>query len=478
MLPNQGSLPLSAYADLYDIIVPKDHLLRRLNELCGNFDFILDELMDKYCLDNGRTAADPRMLFKYLMLKVIYDLSDVDVVEHSRYDMSYKYFLGLSPEDGVIEPSTLCKFRRQRLKDAEMLDKLIRRSVQIALDNGLIKNGDIIIDSTHTRSRANAHMPCEALGKYGKMLRKAVYAADEGAKGKMPEKYEGNDLEKAIEYTENLMSVVGSLPISSLPAISERLNMLKETVSDIRDHYEVSRDSDARVGHKSADDGFFGYKTHIAMTTDNIITAAKVTSGEKSDGNEMQGLIDKSIGNGVAVDTVIGDGAYCSKENLKAAKSKNVTVVSKLNACVLGNKNDDKFTFNKDAGMFVCPAGHMAVRKTTTRDGLTDVYHFDPRRCIVCRRRGGCFEFNQMSKTYSVCRRTEEQVSQMAFQKTEEFKRKYSMRYRIEAKNADLKNNYGYGRAESYGLAAMSLQGAVTIFAANMRRIVRLMDEK
>jgi len=26
-------------------------------------------------------------------------------------------------------------------------------------------------------------------------------------------------------------------------------------------------------------------------------------------------------------------------------------------------KDEDKFDFNKDAGMFVCPAGHMAVRK-------------------------------------------------------------------------------------------------------------------
>ena len=31
---------------------------------------------------------------------------------------------------------------------------------------------------------------------------------------------------------------------------------------------------------------------------------------------------------------------------------------------------------------------------------------------------------------------------------------KYRTRYKIEAKNSDLKNNYGYGRAESYGLQA------------------------
>lgn len=133
---------------MYDIVVPKDHIFRKLNDLYGNFDFIFDELQNKYCRDNGCMALDPRTLFKYLMLKVIYDLSDVDMMEHSRYEMSYKYFLGIAPEDNAIEPSTLCKFRKRRLKDENLLDSLISRSVKIAIDNGLTKSKDIIVNST------------------------------------------------------------------------------------------------------------------------------------------------------------------------------------------------------------------------------------------------------------------------------------------------------------------------------------------
>jgi hypothetical protein len=36
-----------------------------------------------------------------------------------------------------------------------------------------------------------------------------------------------------------------------------------------------------------ADSSFFGYKTHLAMTEERIITAAVVTSGEKGDGPEL-----------------------------------------------------------------------------------------------------------------------------------------------------------------------------------------------
>ena len=478
MLPIQGSIQFTGYTDLYDIVVPQDHELRKLNALCENFDFIYEELKDKYCLDNGRMAEDPRMLFKYLLLKVIDNLSDVDVVAHSRYDMSYKWFLGLAPESDVIDPSTLCKFRKQRLSDEGLLDKLIGKSVKIAVDNGLIKSKEIIMDSTHTCSRANAQVPVNVLQQISKQLRKAVYSLDAKAKDSMPEKYEGTDLEKEVAYIESLVEHVSKLPVAMFAAVSEKLNLLKEKLEDVKDHYDVSKDGDARTGHKTQDSSFFGYKSHIAINQERIITAATVTSGEKDDGSQMQTLIDKSIENGMEVNTVIGDGAYCSKENLEESKEKKITVVSKVNALVREGRSDDRFTFNKDAGMYVCPAGHMAIKKYVTKDKMVETYQFDVRKCVVCKMRETCFKRGQEHKSYSVCHRTEIQKEQMGFQETDEFREKYRTRYKIEAKNSDLKNNYGYDRAESYGLQAMTLQGAVTMFACNMRRIMRMMQEK
>ena len=83
-------------------------------------------------------------MFKYLLLKSIYDLSDVDVVERSKYDMSFKYFLDMTPEDEVINPSSLTKFRKLRLKDMNLLDMLIAKTVQLALEKGIIKSKFIV----------------------------------------------------------------------------------------------------------------------------------------------------------------------------------------------------------------------------------------------------------------------------------------------------------------------------------------------
>ena len=56
---------------------------------------------------------------------MIFDLSDV--VDRLRYDLSFKYFLGLVPEDDVLDASPLTRFRRQRLKDMNLRDLLVSK---------------------------------------------------------------------------------------------------------------------------------------------------------------------------------------------------------------------------------------------------------------------------------------------------------------------------------------------------------------
>lgn len=110
MLSQQQTLPLSSHYDLYDLIIPQNNQLRRINDLIYS-SFIYEELGNKYCLNNGRKAESPIRMFKYLLLKIIFDISDVDVVERPRYDMSFKYFLGMTPEEDVINHSSFTKFR-------------------------------------------------------------------------------------------------------------------------------------------------------------------------------------------------------------------------------------------------------------------------------------------------------------------------------------------------------------------------------
>ena len=482
MLVQQQKIQFSPYSSLYDLIVPKDNMLRKINELI-DFSFIYDELLNKYCTNNGRTAESPVRMFKYLLLKTIYTVSDVDVVERSRFDMSFKYFLEMAPEEDVINSSTLTKYRKLRLKDTDLLNLLISKTVTIAVEKGIIRSKSIIVDATHTLSRSNPFSAIEVLRERSKLLRKTVYLFDDQWKERMPEKNNTNELEMELAYCKELeRRLEKEQSLSSIPAVKEKLNLLKETIEDTQENFTLSKDTDAKMGHKSADSSFFGYKTHLAMTEERIITAAVITSGEKGDGPELPRLLAISQKNGIDVDTIIGDGAYTGKENLKLTSGQNIKVVARLNVTIAqgARKDEDKFDYNKDADRFVCPAGHMAIRKA--RQGKKNVgtnqkqtYYFDVEKCKTCSLKEGCYKEGAKTKTYSVSIKSDLHQEQISFQETDYYKEKAKHRYKIEAKNSELKNVHGYDRAISYGITNMQMQGAIAIFAVNLKRILKLM---
>ena len=487
MIEQQQKLMLSPYMEIYELVIPKDNLLRQIKELV-DFSFIYDELLANYCLDNGRNAVPPIRMFKYLLLKSIYDLSDVDVVERSKYDMSFKYFLDMAPEDEVINPSSLTKFRKLRLKDMNLLDMLIAKTVQLALEKGIIKSKSIIVDATHTKSRYNQKTPRQVLQEQSKNLRRSIYEIDETMKEKFPDKNTEDSLEKELKYCKQLIDVVkGNEEICSYPKVQEKLNLLEESVTDDMEHLETSKDEDAKTGHKTADTSFFGYKTHIAMTEERIITAATITSGEKTDGKELPKLVQKSKAAGIQIESVIGDMAYSEKKNIEAAKEGDYELIAKLNPIITqGNRRkEDEFEFNKDAGMYQCKAGHLAIhkyfdkrKKDKKNKNPRMVYFFDIEKCKCCPYCDGCYKEGAKKKTYTETIICDSHSEQVKFQETEHFKEKMRERYKIEAKNSELKHRHGYGVASSSGLICMEMQGAMTIFAVNLKRIIKLMNEK
>lgn len=139
--------------------------------------------------------------------------------------------------------------------------------------------------------------------------------------------------------------------------------MLSEILDNQIDCYDQSIDPDARIGHKTVNSSFYGYKTHLAMTDEWIITAATITSGEAFDGQELPVLVQKSKAAGATVNEVIADTAYSTLENLKDAQSNDYKLISKLNPSIIkGTRSEDGFIFNKDADTMQCPAGHLAIK--------------------------------------------------------------------------------------------------------------------
>lgn len=489
---NQLELNFSKHIELYDILIKPDNFWKQLNDMV-DFSFVYEELKDKYSSTMGRTSEDVIRMFKYLLLKSYFKLSDRGLIERTETDLLFKYFLGYNPEETkLINSSLLTVFRRERLKDEEenLMDKLINKTVELALEKGLIEvKNKIIVDSTHTNAMFHHISPREELIRQAKELRKSVYKIDESMHDKMPKKKEASGLlEDQIEYTKELLKLVkDDGRFTNVPGIKEQIDYLEETMNDTEIELEYSKDQDAKVGHKTADTSFFGYKTHLAMTPERIITAATITTGEKHDGKELISLIEKSENNGIEVEAIIGDGAYSEKDNLEYCEENNIKNISKLSKMVThGNsKRNNEFEYNKDAGMYVCKAGHMAIKKAKQGtihgnhgDSRVEAYFFDTEKCKHCPFKDGCYKEGAKTKTYCVKIKDDTHIKHMDYMETEEFKELYRERYKIEAKNAELKNNYNYGNANACGKIGITIQGATTLFLTNMKRIIKLNEEK
>ncbi|WP_297022004.1 IS1182 family transposase [uncultured Dialister sp.] len=494
MLYQYTQTQLSLFEGIYYVVVPKDHLLRQMLELC-DFSKIYDELKDKYCPDNGAGAISPVLLFKYLILKAMYHLSDVDVVERSKYDMSFKMFLGYRPEDEVIHPSTLSKFRTQRLKDVNILDLLLNESVNIAKANGIIKDEvDTIIDSMHIGARHNQKTPEMIIAELARNVRRSVYNSGDAEKWKkrFPAKADKKGLDALIQYCYQLIDIIKNDESLKFQAkVHENLNLLAEVLAEAEqpeteEHtYLTPMDPDASIGYKSAYNPFYGYKDHYLLTLNRIIIAAVFTAGHINDGGQLPLLVKKAQNNGLSIHSVIGDMAYASKQNLEFTDAEGIKLVGKLNPVISAamlNQERDGFTYNKDARRFICPRGRMSEKGTESasknNDSRRRSYRFDASGCVGCPLDGKCHKPGTKSRVYTVVIPSELNQKQQAFQESDEFKELMNHRYKIEAKNSELKYRYGLNKAESTRLIAMSLQGATAMFVANMKRIMTLIAQK
>jgi len=477
---DQVRISLSPYSGIYDAVVPQDHLLRKIKDSI-DFSFVNPMLKRQYCETFGRPAKEPEMMFKLMFMKKIYDLSDVRLISQAGTDMAMKYFLDLDPEAPMIDPSLMTKFRKTRITE-DILEDMLGETVRQAVEKGLIKSTAIIVDATHSKSSAKYETPTQVLRRLTKDLRREIYRTQIELSGKFPDKPEETaDLNLELEYSKLLIERVRS-DIESTGTDKMR-KLLKKVIemleSDKIMEIQSAVDEDARLGHKSESNPFFGYKTHIAMTEERIITGLAVTTGEAEDGGQLRGLIEQSQKNGVTVNEVIGDAAYSGKDNLDYARDNGIAVVSKLRPCVSDGrrKAGDGFVFNKDADTYRCPAGHLAVRKTRNRrEGKNSnriTYFFDVEKCKQCPRRGTCYKESK-NKTYTITLLKEAQAEQKVFQDSDYFKSRARERYMIEAKNSELKQFHGLETADSSGVTAMRLQSYFTAFAVNAKRMANL----
>ena len=114
MLSNQIELKLSDYSDLYDLVIPKNHILREIKEMV-DFSFIYDLVEEKYSTETGRPSIDPVVLIKIAIIQFMFGIKSMrQTIKEIEVNVAYRWFLGLGFNDKVPHFSTFGKNYKRR----------------------------------------------------------------------------------------------------------------------------------------------------------------------------------------------------------------------------------------------------------------------------------------------------------------------------------------------------------------------------
>jgi transposase len=128
--------------------VPVDHPLRAVKEMAKRALSELSAEFDKMYSPTGRPSIPPEKLIRSLLLQVLYSIrSERMLMEQLDYNMLFRWFVGLSMDDEVWDHSTFSK-NRERLLEAEIVQKFFVKIREQARENGLLSDEHFTVDGT------------------------------------------------------------------------------------------------------------------------------------------------------------------------------------------------------------------------------------------------------------------------------------------------------------------------------------------
>src|SRR5438067_631078 len=157
---------------LFHLLVPQDHYLRQVRERI-DFERFRPRLIDSYSPSMGRPAIDPIFMLKVVFLCVHYKLSDRRVMERTKTDIAFRWFLDLSMHEPVPHHTGGTYFR-QRV-GAERFEAVFQDLVGLAREHGLLKDRLRLKDATHMFADAAEVTPAVLVAQ----VRNRVLAAAE-----------------------------------------------------------------------------------------------------------------------------------------------------------------------------------------------------------------------------------------------------------------------------------------------------------
>ena len=96
----------------------------------------------------GRPSIPPERLLRALLLQALYSIrSEIQLMEQLDYNLLYRWFVGLNPDDAVWDVTVFTK-NRERLMDGEVSQHLLEAVLRQAAEHQLLSEEHFTVDGT------------------------------------------------------------------------------------------------------------------------------------------------------------------------------------------------------------------------------------------------------------------------------------------------------------------------------------------
>jgi len=418
-----------------EALIPKDHLLRRIDEKI-DFEFVREMTADLYCQDNGRPSVDPVLFVRICLITYLYNIpSDRQVCEEIQYNLAYRWFCRLAIEDGVPDHSSLTRIR-DRLGE-ETFKNIFDHVVRLCIEKGLVTGKKVMMDGS-------------------------LMKADAALSSLIPKETE--------EPKSNVSNIKDNKPSKYIKG------------KKFSNETHVSKtDPECTLAGKMGEPKQLRYKDHCTIDRDSrIILDTHITTGADVDGHEMTGRLDHIESTfDLKIEEITADRGYGYGVNLDELDKRNVQAfVPNFRPDVGDNYDPELFKYDKETDRFTCSKGHT-LEPSNTPSNLAvymQTYRLKGGHCTNCANRGICFQKELKEPRGKKITRNiywEHQARIKEAEKTRTFQEMRGERqWKMEGIFAEAKDNHGLDRARYRGRAKVQIQAYMIAVVQNIKRMM------
>ena len=141
-----------------DDMIPKGHLLRRINVFVTSVLGDLHEQLGPFYSAIGRPSIDPELLIRMLIVGYCFGIrSERKLCEEVKLHLAYRWFCRLDLNDAIPHHSTFSENRLNRFRESDILRHIFERVVMAAMGMGLVKGEGFAVDASVMEANASRY---------------------------------------------------------------------------------------------------------------------------------------------------------------------------------------------------------------------------------------------------------------------------------------------------------------------------------